>query len=85
MTKGDSVDIALFTIACKAVIRSAKQAKPDTFIHYAAAYAKLGLEEQPASERYEWIRSASQNILANLVGWRGEEARNTKAILRGLI
>jgi len=73
----------MFIEACQRVIRAARKAKPSALIQYAADYAALGIRQAIGSGGSPaMIRYTAEDILANLSGWRGDEARKTKEMLR---
>lgn len=74
----------MFIEACQRVIRAAREAKPSALIHYAAESAKVGISDA-VQNNAQYVRYGAQDILANLNGWRGEEARKTKEMLRAFI
>lgn len=63
--------------ACYLVISAARTAKPHAGIHYAATYARAGLDMTGHERSVQALY-----ILSNLSGWRGPVARATKDILK---
>lgn len=69
-----------FRRVCQEVINAAGLSKQGALIHYAASYAKRGLDMWTAEE----VRAQCPYILSNLGGWRGERAADAKAVLKYL-
>ncbi len=73
----------MFIEACQRVMRAARNATSQSFIRYASDYASLGIRQAIGSGgNPAMIRDTAADILANLDGWRGDEARKTKEMLR---
>ena len=66
-----------FDQACEAIIRAARLAGPSALLHYAASYAKAGLGMTGEARKVQTLY-----ILNNLGGWRGDEAKQVRMMMR---
>lgn len=72
--------IKTFHICCTAIIKAAQGSSPNSFMQYAASYARDGLR----IDHPEYVQSQIPYLLNNLKHWHSDKAREIKATLRGL-